>query len=97
MFFGVFLVIGVVLGALLRTALNEHVGARIGIPDRLAGSALGAIRAALVAVVLVLVFDRLIPPGREPDFLRGSRLRPALSMAGESGAAVAAAGDDGVY
>jgi membrane protein required for colicin V production len=85
LFFSVFLVIGVVLGALLRTALNERVGARIGIPDRLAGSALGAIRAALVAVVLVLIFDRLIPPGREPDFLRGSRLRPTLSMAGELG------------
>ncbi len=87
LFFGVFLVIGVVLGALLRTALNEHVGARIGTasPDRLAGSALGAIRVALVAVVLVLIFDRLIPPGREPDFLRGSRLRPTLSMAGELG------------
>jgi membrane protein required for colicin V production len=85
LFFGVFLVIGVGLGALLRTALNEGVGARIGIPDRLAGSALGAIRVALVAVVLVLIFDRLIPPGREPDFLRGSRLRPTLSMAGELG------------
>jgi membrane protein required for colicin V production len=85
LFFGVFLVIGVVLGALLRTALNEGVGARIGISDRLAGSALGAIRVALVAVVMVLIFDRLIPPGREPDFLRGSRLRPTLSMAGELG------------
>jgi membrane protein required for colicin V production len=85
LFFGVFLAIGVGLGALLRTALNEGVGARIGIPDRLAGSALGAIRVALVAVVMVLIFDRLIPPGREPDFLRGSRLRPTLSMAGELG------------
>jgi membrane protein required for colicin V production len=85
LFFGVFLVIGVVLGALLRTALNERMGSHIGIPDRLAGSALGVIRVALLAVVMVLVFDRLIPPGREPDFLRGSRLRPTLSMAGEMG------------
>jgi membrane protein required for colicin V production len=43
------------------------------------------IRIALVAVLLVLVFDRLIPPGREPDFLRGSRLRPTLSLAGQLG------------
>jgi membrane protein required for colicin V production len=33
----------------------------------------------------VLVFDRLIPPGREPAFLKGSTLRPILSRAGEAG------------
>jgi membrane protein required for colicin V production len=85
LFFGVFLAIGVVLGALMRAAVNEAVGTRIGIADRLAGAGLGVIRIALVAVLLVLVFDRLIPPGREPDFLRGSRLRPTLSLAGQLG------------
>jgi membrane protein required for colicin V production len=85
MFFGVFLAIGMILGALIRTAVNEAVGARISIPDRLAGAALGVIRIALVAVVLVLAFDRLIPAGHEPDFLRGSRLRPTLSLAGQLG------------
>jgi membrane protein required for colicin V production len=85
MFFGVFLAIGMILGTLIRTAVNEAVGSRIGIPDRLAGAALGVIRIALVAVVLVLAFDRLIPAGHEPDFLRGSRLRPTLSLAGQLG------------
>jgi len=85
LFFGVFLAIGAVLGMLMRTAVNEAVGSRISIPDRLAGAGLGVTRIALVAVLLVLVFDRLIPPGREPDFLRGSRLRPTLSLAGQLG------------
>jgi hypothetical protein len=34
---------------------------------------------------MVLVFDRLIPPDREPAFLRGSQLRPILSKAGQMG------------
>jgi membrane protein required for colicin V production len=84
-FLAVFLVIGIALGALARLALNETVGARIGIPDRLAGAALGAIRIALVAVLLVLVFDRIIPQGLEPAFLRGSQLRPYLSLAAQRG------------
>jgi membrane protein required for colicin V production len=85
LFFGLFLVIGIVLGYLLRLAINETVGARIGIPDRLAGSALGAIRVALVAVLMVLIFDQLIPANQEPAFLRGSQLRPVLSMAAQRG------------
>ena len=85
LFFGVFLVIGVVLGMLLRMAVNETVGERISIPDRLAGSMLGALRIGLVAVVMVLIFDRLIPPAGDPAFLRGSQLRPMLSMAGQMG------------
>jgi membrane protein required for colicin V production len=85
LFFGMFLATGVALGALLRMAVNETVGTRIGIADRIAGSALGAVRVGLVAVVMVLVFDRLIPPDREPAFLRGSQLRPMLSMAAQMG------------
>ena len=61
------------------------MGERIGIADRFAGSLLGAVRIVLVAMLLVLVFDRLIPPGREPSFLRGSQLRPYLSIAGQAG------------
>ena len=34
---------------------------------------------------MVLIFDRLIPPDREPAFLRGSQLRPMLSKAGQMG------------
>src|SRR5262249_56783575 len=80
LFFGVFLAIGAVLGMLMRTAVNEAVGSRISIPDRLARAGLGVIRIALVAVLLVLVFDRLIPPRREPHFFRRSRPPPPLSL-----------------
>ena len=83
--FGIFLVTGIVFGALARMAVSETVGARIGIADRLAGSALGAVRIALVAVLMVLIFDQLIPADREPAFMRGSQLRPTLSMAARLG------------
>jgi membrane protein required for colicin V production len=85
LFFGVFLGTGMVLGALLRAAVSETVGSNIGIVDRLAGSALGTVRIGLVAVTMVVIFDQLIPPDREPAFLSGSRLRPILSIAGQSG------------
>jgi membrane protein required for colicin V production len=84
-FFGVFLAIGAGLGALFRSALDDMVGARIGIADRLAGSTLGAIRMGLVAVLIVVIFDYTIPPEREPRFLRTSQLRPLLSLAGQKG------------
>jgi membrane protein required for colicin V production len=82
---GVFLAAGIVLGALLRLGVCEVVGERISVPDRLAGALLGAVRIGLVAVLIVLIFDRVIPTGREPAFLAGSRLRPLLSQAGEAG------------
>jgi membrane protein required for colicin V production len=85
LFFGVFLVAGIVFGALLRAAISETVGARISLPDRLAGSMLGAVRVALVAVTMVLIFDRIIPLERQPAFLRGSQLRPILLVAGQQG------------
>jgi membrane protein required for colicin V production len=84
-FAGLFLVAGFVLGALLRFSVSELVGAKISIPDRVAGAALGAVRVGLLAVLLVLVFDRIIPPGREPAFLQGSQWRPVLSKAGQAG------------
>lgn len=80
-----FLATGIVLGALLRTALSKVVGPGVSVPDRVAGAVLGAVRIGLVAVVLVLIFDRIIPPGREPAFLANSRLRPLLSVAAQSG------------
>ena len=80
-----FLVVGIVLGALLRMAVSEMVGPDVSVPDRAAGAALGAVRVALLAVVLVLIFDRIIPAGRDPAFLKESRLRPVLSMAGQEG------------
>ncbi len=81
----VFLVAGILLSALLRFAVKEMVGERISIPDRVAGALLGAVRVGLLAVVLVLVFDRIIPPGRDPAFLQGSKWRPVLSKAGQQG------------
>lgn len=80
-----FVVAGMAVGALLRVFVNEMVGPKVSIPDRIAGALLGATRVILLAVVLVLVFDRVIPPGREPAFLRGSKWRPALSDAGQRG------------
>jgi membrane protein required for colicin V production len=85
LFFGIFLVAGIVLGKAMRMALDETVGFQAGISDRLAGAALGAVRVGLVAVTLVLIFDQLVPLDRQPAFLSGSRLRPLLSVAGQMG------------
>lgn len=82
---GIFLGAGILLGALLRLAISELVGADVSAPDRVAGAMLGAVRVALLAVLIVIVFDRLIPAGREPAFLKGSQLRPILSAAGQQG------------
>ena len=84
-FTAVFLVAGMALAALMRVAVGEITGKDIGAVDRLAGAMLGAVRVVLLAVVLVLIFDRIIPPGREPAFLAGSKLRPLLSAAGQQG------------
>ena len=83
--FGVFLITGIVLGKLMRMALDESVGSETGIGDRLAGAALGAVRVALIATTLVLIFDQLVPSDRQPAFLAGSQLRPLLSVAGQKG------------
>jgi membrane protein required for colicin V production len=82
---GIFLVIGFVLGALLRLAISELVGPDISAPDRMAGAFLGAVRVGLLAVLIVVIFDRVIPAEREPAFLTGSQLRPILSQAGLAG------------
>ena len=82
---GVFLLAALLVGALLRSAVSGFVGDEINLIDRVAGAALGAVRIGLVAVLIVLVFDRIIPAGREPAFLTDSRLRPYLSAAGQMG------------
>jgi membrane protein required for colicin V production len=84
-FCAVFLAAGLVLSWMCRMAVSELIGPRISVPDRAAGAILGAVRVTLLAVLLVLVFDRIIPAGREPGFLRGSQLRPILSEAGKQG------------
>jgi len=83
--FAVFIVLGVVISALLRKLVDEMAGEDIGLFDRLMGAGLGAVRIFLVAVLIVIVFDRLIPADREPAFLAGSKLRPYLSAAGQKG------------
>jgi len=82
---GLFLAVGMALSALLRLTVGELAGTRIGIPDRLAGAVLGAVRTGLLAVLMVVIFDRIIPPGREAAFLAGSQLRPLLSNVGRAG------------
>ncbi len=85
LFFGLFLAIGIALGHLARMALDDAIGAEPGLGDRLGGAALGALRVGLVATTLVLVFDQLVPAGRQPAFLAGSKLRPLFSAAGQMG------------
>lgn len=84
-FFAVLILSGMALGGLLRTALRAVIGPTISLPDRLAGALLGATRIALAAVVLVLVFDRIIPPHHQPPFLAHSRLHPVLASAAAAG------------
>jgi membrane protein required for colicin V production len=69
-------VTGAVIGALLRLAVGEMVGLNVSI----AGALLGACRIVLLAVLLVLVFDRTIPSGREPAFLKESQWRLITSI-----------------
>ena len=85
LFFGIFLVAGMVLGKLARMVIDETIGPGAGIGDRVAGAVLGAVRVGLVAVTLVMIFDQLVPRDREPKYLEGSRLRPLLSAAGQTG------------
>jgi len=84
-FFAAFLVIGAALGKIGRIMLDEAIGPEAGFGDRLGGAALGALRVAMVATTLVLVFDRIVPEGHQPKFLEGSQLRPLLSLAGQKG------------
>jgi membrane protein required for colicin V production len=51
----------------------------------MAGAFFGAVRIVLLAVLMVLIFDRIIPPDRQPAFLADSKLRPILSAAGRQG------------
>ena len=77
--------IGLIMSAVMRAAVSEFVGPDISLFDRVAGATLGFVRISLIAVLIVVIFDRLIPTDREPQFLAGSRLRPYLSAAGKAG------------
>ncbi len=64
----------------MRMALDETIGPGAGIGDRLAGAALGAVRVGLVAITLVLIFDRLVP--LRPSAGVPDRLAPAAAVVG---------------
>lgn len=83
LFFWVLLALGVALGALMRSAVASIAGEEITMADRLSGALLGAVRVAMLAVFLVLVFDRIIPSYRMPEWYAQSKLRPILSNAGQ--------------
>jgi membrane protein required for colicin V production len=85
LFFAIFLIAGILMGAMFRMAVNDMIGAHVGIADRLGGAVLGAVRVGLIAVTLVLIFDQLVPPGLQPSYLTGSLLRPHLSRIGQTG------------
>ena len=80
-----FLAFGMLLSAMLRVVVSTFTGADVSLPDRLGGALFGALRIGLVAVLIVLIFDKVIPANRQPDFLQGSRLRPILSQAAAKG------------
>ena len=85
LFAGIFLGVGFVTAAMLRSAVSLVAGDDVSVPDRAAGAALGAVRILLLAVLMVLIFERIIPPKREPAWLAQSQLRPLLAAAGEQG------------
>jgi membrane protein required for colicin V production len=70
----------VVLGILAQMLVSAMFGPAISFGDRVAGLALGLVRALLVAILLVLMFERFMPANRQPAFLQGSKARPMLSM-----------------
>jgi membrane protein required for colicin V production len=80
-----FVVSGILVGALFRIVVDEFAGDEISLVDRVAGAMLGVVRIVLVAILIVVVFDRVIPADRQPPWLVDSRLRPYLSAAGRNG------------
>lgn len=85
LFFVVLLVVGAVVGRLLRHGLAELLGDDVGIVDRIVGALFGALRLGIVVLPVVVMFDRYVPPERQPQFFAGSKLRPYFSSAGQHG------------
>lgn len=85
LFFGIFLISGMLLGQIGRLALDDATRSQPSPVDRIGGAALGTVRVGLVATTLVLVFDQLVPASVQPAFLTGSQLRPLFSTAGQMG------------
>lgn len=85
LFFAVFLALSLVTAAGLRAAVSQTANDDIRGFDRVAGGLLGAVRVGLLAVLMVLIFERIIPPHLRPPWLTESHLRPYLSAAAERG------------
>ena len=88
---GIFFAAGLVLGKLLRLAIDTTFGPSAALPDRVAGAFLGAVRIGLIAVTLVLVFDVIIPPDQQPDILVGSTAAALAVVGGPNRPEIAAA------
>jgi membrane protein required for colicin V production len=85
LFVAVFVVAGLLSGALLRSAVSFVAGEDVSVPDRLAGATLGGVRVVLLAILMVLMFDHVLPAKRQPAWFAQSQLRPILSAAGAMG------------
>ena len=85
LYFWVVLALGLLLGMLMRSAVSAAFGEEASMTDRVAGALLGALRTGLLAVFMVLIFERIIPPNVQPPWLTQSKLRPYLSEAGQRG------------
>jgi len=83
--FLVLIVVGMVLGALMRGAVSGVTGGHLVFADRILGALLGVARVGLLAVAFVLILERMIPPAAEPAWLKQSQTRPYLSAAGAQG------------
>ncbi len=83
--FVVLLALGFVLGVLLRHAVAGLTGDHTVFIDRVLGAVLGAVRVALLGILLIVIFERMIPAGSEPSWLADSKLRPYFSAAGAAG------------
>lgn len=83
--FVVLLAMGALLGVLMRGAVGSLTGEHRLLIDRVLGALLGLVRIALLAVLMVLIFERIIPAGHAPAWLTESRLRPTLSVVGAQG------------
>jgi len=85
LFVGVFLGFGLLFGMVARRAVGGVAGTHVMFADRLLGALLGLVRIGPLAVLMVMIFAAIIPPGREPAWLLESKSRPYFAAAGESG------------
>lgn len=78
-------IVAMVLGALMRGAVSGVTSGHIVLADRVLGAVLGVLRIGLLTIAFVLILERMVPAGREPDWLKQSQVRPYLSAAAAQG------------